>query len=351
VSARYQMCIASAGDVIAERERMARGVLEMGHLPIDLVATALLGDDSSDTIDRHLGRSDYAILLLGRLGESAADELEAAERVFDCAEELGVPVLALVEHEASPRRKRKSLAGHKGSRLQGLIQKLQANPKVLVESLEDVADSVAWVLIRLMEKYRRPGWVSATTLPSGDVATELARLSAENAKLRARLDALEAGAEDNEEVRLEAAKVALHKNMILIPLWDRSSNQWEKPVEISLYDFFVRLAPELVVENSLNEVSQFVPTAVCELDPGDFTSRWVVPPSSLNLWFTDLMALGLVQPSLIKHHAKDNNQYWTLTGDGREMLARVRRSVLETGGHRHVGFTAEHPIPMYRDTP
>lgn len=351
MSARYQMCVASAGDVQADRDRMVRGVLEMGHLPIDLMVTGLLDDGSSETIERHLGRSDYAILLIGRLGDSPAGELEAAERVFDSAEELGVPVLALVEREASLRRKRKSLVVGKESGLPGFIQKLQSNPKVLVESLEGVADSAAWVLIRLMEKYRRPGWVSATTLPTGDVATELARLSAENAELRARLEALEAGAQDNEEVRLEAARLALQKNMILVPLWDRSSNEWEKPVEVSLHDFFIRVAPELVVENSLNEVSQFVPTGVCELDPGDFTSRWVVPPSSLNLWFTDLMALGLVQPSLMKHSAKDNNQYWTLTSDGREMLARVRRSVLETGGHRHVGFTAEHPIPIYRDTP
>ena len=35
----------------------------------------------------------------------------------------------------------------------------------------------------------------------------------------------------------------------------------------------------------------------------------------------------------------------TFTPDGREMLSRVRRSVLETGGHRHVGFTAEYRIP------
>jgi hypothetical protein len=353
VSARYQMCVASiGGDLSHPRDRMVKAVLEMGHIPIDLVATGLLREESHDTVDAHLGRTDYLILLVGRSEDIAPKDLAAFERAYTCAGELGVPVLGLVEGgSAPPRRKRMSIIGHsRPGGMESFIQTLQGNPNVLVESLDGISDSAAWVLIRLIEKYRRPGWVSATTLPSGNVASELARLSAENAEFRSRLESLQTDDEARLETRLEAARRALLENMILIPLWDRSSNRWEKPVETSLHEFFVRLAPELVVESSLSDASQFVPTGVCELDPGDFTSRWVVPPNSLNLWFTDLMALGLVQPSLIKHHAKDVNQYWTLTGDGREMLSRVRRSVLATGGHRHVGFTAEHPIPVRPNT-
>jgi hypothetical protein len=327
---------------------MVKAVLEMGHIPIDLVATGLLQEDATHTVDAHLGRTDYLILLVGRGEGVSQEELAAIERTYDCAGELAVPILALLEGgSATPRRKRMSLMGHpRSGGSDAFIERVKGNPKVLVESLDGIADSAAWVLIRLIERYRRPGWVSATTLPSDDVASELARLSAENAEFRSKIESLGISDDAQLETRLEAARRALLENMILIPLWDRSSNRWEKPVETSLYEFFIRLAPELVVESSLADASQFVPTGVCELDPGDFTSRWVVPPNSLNLWLTDLMALGLVQPSLIKHHAKDVNQYWTLTSEGREMLSRVRRSVLETGGHRHVGFTAEHPIPV-----
>lgn len=345
MSARYQMCVAAVGDDLhVDRERMVRAVLEMGHIPIDLVATGLLQEESQDTVDRHIGRTDYLIFLVGR---EEGEWLEAVEHTYDCAGEHGVPVLVLIEGGSAPRRKRMSIIDPaRSTKLDQFVEKLRSSPKVLVESLDSVSSSAAWVIIRLIEKYRRPGWVSSTTLPSGDVATELARLSSENAELRSRLDSVRTDDEGREDARLEAARRALLENMIMIPLWDRSSNKWEKPVEVSLYEFFIRLAPELVVENSLNDTSQFVPTGVCELDPGDFTSRWVVPPNNLNLWFTDLMALGLVQPSTIKHHTKDNNQYWTLTADGRKMISRVRRSVLQTGGHRHVGFTAEHPIPI-----
>ena len=65
--------------------------------------------------------------------------------------------------------------------------------------------------------------------------------------------------------------------------------------------------------------------------------------------FTDLMALGLVRPSNRKHPAKDRNQYWRLTRTGRKFLAHIRRTALETGGHRHVGFTSEFPVVMEGD--
>ncbi len=328
---------------------MVKAVLEMGHLPIDLVATGLFEDGSKDTVDRHIGRTDYLILLVGGSDGVSDEAFAAVERTYESAGEHGVPVLALLGEQAAPRKKRMSIMGSvKNSGVESLTQQLQTNSKAIVETLDNVGASAAWVLIKLIEKYRRPGWVSSTTLPSGDVATELARLSSENSNLRAELDSVQTDDEGRTEARLDAAQHSLNENMIVIPMWDRSTNRWEKPVESSLYEFFIRRAPEMVVEKSLNEASQFVPTGVCELDPGDFTTRWVVPPNNINLWFTDLMALGLVQPSTTHHHAKDTNQYWTLTPDGRELLSSVRRLVLEAGGHRHVGFTAEHPIPNFR---
>ncbi len=324
---------------------MVKAVLDMGHLPIDLVATGLFEDGSQDTVDRHIGRTDYLILLVGD-GDGVSDEAFAAvERTYESAGDHGVPVLALLVEQATPSKKSTSVMGSVKTGVESLTQQLKTNSKAIVETLDNVGASAAWVLIKLIETHRRPGWVSSTMLPSGDVASELARLSSENADLRSRLDSVQTDDEGKTEERLQAAGIALNENKIVIPMWDRSTNRWEKPVETSLYEFFIRLAPEMVVEKSLNEASQFVPTGVCELDPGDFTTRWVVPPNNINLWFTDLMALGLVQPSTIKHHPKDTNQYWTLTPDGREMLSRVRRSVLETGGHRHVGFTAEYRIP------
>ncbi len=109
MSARYQMCVAAVGDNLhLDRERMVKAVLEMGHIPIDLVATGLLQDESHDTVDRHIGRSDYLIFLVGR---EEGEWLEAVEHTYDCAGEHGVPVLVLIEDGSAPRRKRMSIIG------------------------------------------------------------------------------------------------------------------------------------------------------------------------------------------------------------------------------------------------
>lgn len=43
----------------------------------------------------------------------------------------------------------------------------------------------------------------------------------------------------------------------------------------------------------------------------------------------DLNVLGIIQPSLKKHSVKDENEYWALTEEGKELFKEVRREVLE----------------------
>ena len=224
--------------------------------------------------------------------------------------------------------------------LEGLIEKLRQGSKSMFVAYDQVAESATWVLVKLFEAHARPGWVSSRELPSGDVATELLRLTKDNAEL---LDQAKPKGEGDAKSRSLDIRLALESNKIVIPIWERAGSTWEKPVELALYDFFVRLAPELVVETAVSDAAEFIPTGVCEMDPVENT-RWVVPHRSVNLWLTDLMALGLVVPSDRRHSAKDQGQYWTLTKVGRDFLSEIRRSVLESGGHRHVGFTQEFRI-------
>ena len=176
-----------------------------------------------------------------------------------------------------------------------------------------------------------------------DVATELVRLTKETTDLRHQLDLTNPERPTGGLTEDHETTLSLNENKIVIPIWERANSTWEKPAELTLYDFFVRLSPEMVIEISVSDAAEFIPTGVVEMDPIEHV-RWVVPHRSVNLWFTDLMALGLVTPSERKHSAKDQGHYWTLTEAGRKFLAQVRRSVLETGGHRHVGFTSEFPI-------
>ena len=322
--------------------------MAMGHIPLDLIATGVLDGEFSDALEPHFSRSDYLVLVVGRDGgEEPPEALEPVVRAYEYALENRVPVLGLVAEETGASGETASETdGTPRSGFGQLIDRLRANTAGMSESLEAVDDSAVWILLRMFEKYQRPGWVSSSELPAGDVATELVRLFKENAELRGQVGSPED--EPAERERFDNVSRTLEENKILIPLWDRASNKWDKPFELNLHDFFVRLAPEMVVEMASSEGAQFIPTGVCELDPGD-TKSWIVPLHSLNLWLTDLMALSLVAPSTIKHSAKDVNQYWTLTEPGRDFIARVRRSVLDTGGHRHVGFTSEFRVVRPED--
>ena len=50
--------------------------------------------------------------------------------------------------------------------------------------------------------------------------------------------------------RRESVIRLLQANHIVIQLWERAASAWEKPIKITLSDFFLRLGLELVVEKS-----------------------------------------------------------------------------------------------------
>lgn len=338
MNVRYQVSLASVGaELRPARDMLVRAVTQMGHLPVDLTEAGILDLDPG-IIRRHLERSDYLVLLINQADDAAKQELGKVQMACNIAADFGVPMLALVVTAET----------HGSSTPQELIaflQRLRMSPICLLEESESSDTPAAASIHRLLDRFDRAGWVSAKSLPSGDVAAELARLTRENAELRRRVPN-GSEHEEREVARMDAITRALEENKILIPLWERASSKWEKPVEMTLFDLFVRFAPELVVETSTSAAAEYIPIGVCEMNPRGVQARWVVPQHDLNLWLTDLMALGLVRPSKRKHAAKDKNQYWRLSRTGRKYLAHIRRTALETGGHRHVGFTSEYPIVM-----
>jgi hypothetical protein len=334
---RYQFTILSIGPEL-ERERawFTESVVAAGHLYIDLTATGVLARDPSDTVARHMGRSDYLVLIVDAAATPPREEMDRIGAAYNHAVREEVPVLCLVKGSL------KANGNDQPGSIEHFVEKVEINSIGTVEALPPLKDSSDRLVSRLIDTYPRPGFVSTRALPGPAVADELARLASENAELRERL-----GERDSDRVnqaRRDAVVRLLKANQIIIQLWERAASEWEKPIEMSMYDFFLKIGPELVVEKSAADANQFIPIGVCELDPTRTQSGWLVPPHTLNLWFTDLMALGLVEPSPRDHHRKDVNQYWSLTRDGREILGEIRRQVLERGGHRNLGFTQEFPI-------
>ncbi len=340
VKVRYQVAIAStAKGLDSLRARLVKSVVSMGNMPIDLVATDILYASNSDTLRRHLSRTDYLVVAVSSEVDADTPTLDGLRKVVDVAVDRRVPTLALVFGcTADPDGQ----SAMESPGVAAVLADIRDRAAGLVQRV-DVPAQATQMLNELVDTYRRPGWVSSSELPAPDVAAELARLGKENADLKQRLGSFDES-EAAREIRWGALVNTMEENKILIPVWNKVATMWEQPVEMTLYTFFIRMGPQLAVEVSMSDAVEFIPTAVCELESRDSRAPWVVPLHSLNLWLTDLMALKLVRPSRRKRSAKDKNQYWRLTREGRAFLSYVRRSALDAGGHRHVGFTQEFPI-------
>lgn len=335
VKPRFQISFAAIGAPLQEqRERLARAVVTMGHLPVDLTLTRVFEDDPWETIDRHLVRSDYLVLLVA-VGKEEAKPVGRARQAVDRAAELDLPVLALEVKEQDANR---SVPSDITADLLRRIDEFHLGTSV---ADVDTADAVTACLARVVDTFERPGLVSATHVGT-DLAWEIAHLVSEE---RGKGELPDEAGEVQPDGRWEPILRALRGNKIHVPLWAAGASEWEDPIEMTLFDFFGKVAPELAVEKSVADLAEFIPSGVCDMQSDGLTSRWLVPPHSLRLWLTDLMALGLIEPSKRKHPRKDTNEYWQLTGSGRRLVSMLRRPILESGGHRHVGYTAEFAIP------
>jgi hypothetical protein len=333
VAKRYQVSLASVGaDAHGPRRDLVGAVVEMGHFPIDLTGMEVLDGDQWDVAQRHLERSDYLVVIVGAREEDDTALVRRLQRAHDDAYDYDVPILGLLPDPAS--------LSALGEETEKLHKKIRSNHFGFCGVLDAGPAAAVRLLNRLIDTYPRPGWVSGVEVPDANVASMMADLLKENEELRAQTGLESEEARTHRETLLSVLRV----NKILIPLWERGATSWGEPIELSLYDFFVRMGPELAAEISIHGAAEFVPVGVCGLDREDYRAKWPVPSNNLNLWFTDLMALGLVEPSTRSRRAKAETQYWALTKTGRDLLSQIRRTVLYQGGQRHAGYTAEFPI-------
>lgn len=173
----------------------------------------------------------------------------------------------------------------------------------------------------------REGWIRASSAGSGpEVTAEIIRLSAENAKLRERLSAAEeaAGKEHKEELRRVVETLFATKRS---PHYRYSNRgEWQEDAEISLFDVFLTLAQEMMIEASVKSMAR---TLAMEIR-ADLNQGWdIVAINQVRGLLADLMTLDLVQPSPRKHVVSDTSEYWTLTSVGIEVLKQIRKTELK----------------------
>lgn len=182
--------------------------------------------------------------------------------------------------------------------------------------------------------YPREGWIRASQVADAKMSAELARLSAENSELRAKLDAMNRSQNDARDKELRETADILFKNKRDIHVWLKDATAYEVSKNETLFDIFLHLSPELVIEKSVEDMSRYAAQMICFLEPHNFRWEYPVPANEVKSWMADFFALGLATPSNRKKPVSDKNEYWTLTEKGNELLHKARRLMLEKGAKK-----------------
>jgi hypothetical protein len=227
---KYQVFVSSTyEDLKAERDEVMKAVLELGHIPVGMEMFSAADEDSWKIIARTIEASDYFVVLVAhRYGSVDEKGLGYTEKEYDHATAQGVPTLGFVlsDSAAWPADRierdeplRRSLGAFKA--------KVRGRYVSFWENSDDLYGKVSIALVKQIAANPRPGWIRADqTASSPQVMSELARLSKENAELRARLEA--AGAQTQ---ATDAAATAWRAFFSLVSRYDSLPLAVIDPVE------------------------------------------------------------------------------------------------------------------------
>uniref|UniRef100_UPI003F7D60F8 DUF4062 domain-containing protein n=1 Tax=Xanthomonas sp. 0924 TaxID=2835534 RepID=UPI003F7D60F8 len=329
---KYQVFVSSTyQDLREERDQVIKSVLEMGHIPVGMEMFSAADEEQWKLITRQIKESDYYVLLVAhRYGSVSKEGISYTEKEYDFAVENGIPVLSFVIDDssawASDRHEKDAKAVAK---LVKFKSKVKSKLIQFWSNKDDLHGKVSISLMKSITTNPRNGWIRASDIAGPDVINELARLSSENAALRAQIEQARR-VKDAEGDDVKKAIHTLRGNSRRVAARTKVEPKWEsaKLANCSLMDIFHWIAPNLINENSSNGVAQNI---ALQLVGSNYYKEWPVGKNVVSDVLADLAALDLVEPSKKKHPVSDTTSYWQLTKLGKQTLKEFRRVLLEEG--------------------
>ena len=331
MSKKYQVFISSTyEDLEGERDQVIKAVLEMGHIPVGMEMFSAGDEQQWNLIKRQIEESDYYIVVVAHRYGSKDGEISYTEKEYDYAVENRIPVLGFVlEDSADWKPEFIDKEVESVQKLEAFKDKVKSKIVSFWTSSDDLYGKCSIALMKAITSYPRIGWVRSNETVNPDIVNEVTRLSRENSTLRQELEAskikLEASAETAEEKVIDI----LNRNERSVFVWIRSENEWGQPIKTTLLALFEIMGKELLGEasnESLGSIIGFEYTGSTDLH-----RNHPVPTNFLREWITDLVALGLMQPSTKKHSVHDGNEYWMLTKLGKKVHSNLRLLRLKRG--------------------
>ena len=326
---KYQVFVSSTyEDLKDERTAVIKAVLEMGHIPVGMEMFSAADEEQWKVIARQIDQSDYYIVLIAHRYGSMAEDISYTEKEYDYAVAQGVPILGFVIKDGASwpadrieqdRRKTKKFLGFKA--------KIKSKPVDFWSSPDELRGKVAIALMKAANTNPRPGWIRASVGSGPEVLKEISRLSAENAALRERLELAKGNTEREEIAERQRIRSIMHRKKISLSFWHKGATTWTEGTPTSLLIIFQIIAPGLLVEEHLEQLTSLV--AIAFVAPSKLRVPWPIPSNQMQILLADLQALGLISPSPRKHPIADGNQYWALSQGGQDMHKFLRRLELD----------------------
>ena len=326
MAAKYQVFVSSTyRDLREERDLVIKAVLEMGHIPVGMEMFSAADEEQWNVIKRQIDQSDYYVVIAAHCyGTTDSTGLSYTEKEYDYALSRGLPVLGFVlDDGATWSRDRSDTDKALIEKLKEFKEKVKAKPVSFWKNGEDLYGRCSIALMKAFTAYPREGWVRSSEVQDVAAAKEIVRLSSENADLRAKVQLYD------EHVRKQAGFVevmrTMRNNSQTLYIYRKGAKDWEAGKEVTLYQIFEVIAPELQVELGLSALAKFVATQVNSIPGTELRPTWPTPRNSLRTILADLAALGCVEPSKRGKPVSDKEEYWALSAMGVSLLAEMRK--------------------------
>ncbi|WP_439826780.1 DUF4062 domain-containing protein [Aeromonas caviae] len=334
MSSKFQVFVSSTYiDLKEQRDQVIKAILEMGHIPVGMEMFSAADEEQWGIIRRQIDQSDYYVVILANRYGSVTDEgISYTEKEYDYAVSQGVPTLGFVLDDSSPWPSQYTdTSATAVSALDNFKNKVKLKHVSFWKNTDDLYGRCSIALSKAFTAYPREGWIRASQYTDTKLTGELARLSAENATLREKLESFSTKEKQDRTQEFEEDIQIISKNKRKMHVWLKDAKEWKEMESASLQRIFLTLAPEMLIDMSIQQMATYIAQMFFSLQPKDFRTEWPMPSNSVKDWMADFSVLGLVKPSEKKKPVSDKDEYWTLTEKGKELLRVVRRRILKLG--------------------
>jgi len=333
---KYTIFISSTYDDLRdEREQAIKAVLEMGHIPVGMEMFSAGDEQQWELIKRTIEECDYYVLILAHRYGSLDGSIGYTEKEYDYATMKRVPTLGFViDDSAKWPKNRMDTDPSNISALTAFKVKVKSKIVNFWQNKDDLHSKITVALSKAITAYPRSGWIKAENAISPHALSELTRLSKENADLRKTIAESEINSiTEKAENEIRVINI-LKSNKASVGFYYSGDKDWSNNTNFTYSDIFFLLAPELMVEKSIKEISYFIGTMWhpdTSTPKKELRSTWPTPSNTIKNIFADFHALGIACPSHKKHSVHDKEEYWCITELGKAIYTRIRMSKLESG--------------------